>query len=64
MEWEELLNDDPLPWLLEDDPQNPGVRYFVLRDLLDLPPDDPRLRILPQVYGNRLVRHLPCPTGR
>jgi hypothetical protein len=29
------LNDDPLPWLLEDDPVNPGVRYFALRDLLD-----------------------------
>jgi len=43
MEWIEMLNDDPLAWLLEDDPQNPGVRYFVLRDLLDLPPDNPRV---------------------
>ena len=34
----------PLPWLLEADPINPGVRYFVLRDLLDRPPDDRDVR--------------------
>ena len=28
------LKADPLPWLLEPDPANPGVRYFTLRDLL------------------------------
>lgn len=33
-----------LPWLLESDPINPGVRYFVLRDLLDRPPDDHEVR--------------------
>jgi hypothetical protein len=32
---------DPLPWLLE--PASPGVRYLALRDLLDLPMDDPQL---------------------
>jgi len=32
---------DPLPWLLE--PQDPGVRYLALRDLLELPSDDPEL---------------------
>ena len=32
---------DPLSWLLE--PQDPGVRYLALRDLLDLPADDPEL---------------------
>jgi hypothetical protein len=32
-----------LPWLLEDDPANPGVRYFTLQDLLDKPPDDPQV---------------------
>jgi hypothetical protein len=32
-----------LEWLLEEDAENPGVRYFALRDLLDLPPTDPRL---------------------
>ncbi|HLG12442.1 MAG TPA: nitrogen fixation protein NifH [Dehalococcoidia bacterium] len=28
-----------LDWLLEEDAANPGVRYFALRDLLDLPRD-------------------------
>ena len=32
----EQLNGDPLPWLLENDPQNPGVRYFALRELLSI----------------------------
>ena len=32
---------DQLPWLLEPDKANPGVRYFALRDLLDGPEDDP-----------------------
>jgi hypothetical protein len=31
-----------LPWLLE--PEHPGVRYLALRDLLDLPSDDPELK--------------------
>lgn len=37
MNWKTMLHDDPLPWLLEDDPVNPGVRYFALRDLVGLP---------------------------
>lgn len=32
-----------LDWLLERDPENPGVRYFALAELLDLPPGDPDL---------------------
>ena len=40
-EWMKALNDNPLPWLLEPDPHNPGVRYFALTDLLDKPLDDP-----------------------
>ncbi len=39
--WMKKLNGDPLPWLLDPDPQNPGVRYFALVDLLDRLPDDP-----------------------
>ncbi len=35
------LNGDPLPWLLEPDTDNPGVRYFALRDLMGLPADHP-----------------------
>lgn len=33
------LNADPLPWLLENDLENPSIRYFALRDLLDQPDD-------------------------
>jgi hypothetical protein len=44
MNWLAKLNGDPLPWLLEPDPANPGVRYLTLRDLLDRPADDPELR--------------------
>ena len=35
MDWLASLNGDPIPWLIEPDPANPGVRYFALRDLLD-----------------------------
>jgi len=41
MSWKAQLRGDPLPWLLESD--DPGVRYLALRDLLDLPADDPEL---------------------
>jgi hypothetical protein len=37
------LNGNPLPWLLETDADNPGVRYFSLRRLLDLPEYDPQV---------------------
>lgn len=36
--------NDPLPWLLEEDPDNPGVRYFALRDLVGLPADSAEVR--------------------
>lgn len=41
--WHTRLNGDPLPWLLEPDPTNPGVRYFTLTGLLDRPGDDPEV---------------------
>ena len=44
MTWLERLNDDPIQWLLEADPANPGVRYFALRDLLDRGDDAPEVR--------------------
>jgi len=34
---------DPLPWLLEPDEANPGVRYFALRDLLGRADDAPEV---------------------
>ena len=47
MNWLAKLNGDPLPWLLEPDPANPGVRYFALRDLLDeVGPDVVRFTML------------------
>jgi hypothetical protein len=44
MSYLDQLPADPLPWLLEPDPANPGVRYFALRDLLERPEDDPEVR--------------------
>ncbi|HEY3312915.1 MAG TPA: hypothetical protein VGK00_14845 [Anaerolineales bacterium] len=41
MSWSNQVNGDPLAWLLE--PENPGVRYLALRDLLDRPDSDPEL---------------------
>jgi hypothetical protein len=40
MEWLSAVHDDPLPWLLEEDALNPGVRFFALTELLDLPLDE------------------------
>lgn len=42
MTWKDQLRSDSLSWLLEAD--DPGVRYLVLRDLLDLAPDDKKLK--------------------
>jgi hypothetical protein len=43
-DWQRELNDDPLSWLLEPDPANPGVRFFALRDLLGRSEADPEVR--------------------
>src|SRR5512146_1228453 len=43
MSWRNQLHENLLPWLLS--PESPGVRYLALRDLLDLPQDDPELRL-------------------
>ena len=39
-EWLGRLNEDPMPWLLEEDADNPGVRHFALKELLDRQPHD------------------------
>ena len=39
-----LNNSNPLPWLIEKDTDNPGVRYFALRDLLELSESDAEVR--------------------
>jgi hypothetical protein len=38
---EDIVNQEALAWLLE--PQDAGVRYLALRDLVGLPADDPEL---------------------
>lgn len=43
MNWQTMLNDDPLPWLLEEDAANPGVRYFALTDIVGMPADAPEV---------------------
>jgi hypothetical protein len=43
MSWRDSLKGDALSWLREPDPINPAIRYFVLRDLLDRPADDPEV---------------------
>jgi len=40
-EWKSVLKADPTGWLLE--PDNPPVRYFTLRDILEIPDDDPEV---------------------
>lgn len=41
MSWKDRLNGDPIPWLLEPDPENPGPRLFALRELLERPANAP-----------------------
>ncbi|MBU7042269.1 MAG: nitrogen fixation protein NifH [Theionarchaea archaeon] len=39
--WTDYPNADPLPWLLED--QNPSVRYWTLKNIIEVPERDPAL---------------------
>jgi hypothetical protein len=41
MPWQKQLNGDSISWLLEK--SDPGVRYLAMRDLLELPAEDPEL---------------------
>ena len=43
MSWLERLNSDPTPWLLENDPNNPGLHYFALRELMERPCHSPEV---------------------
>jgi len=40
--WKAILKADPTNWLLEE--ENPSVRYFTLKQILDKPEDDPDVR--------------------
>ena len=46
------LQDNPISWLLEVDPVNPGVRYFALTDLLELSAIDPDVIAAQQAVMN------------
>jgi hypothetical protein len=39
-----MKNHDPIDWLLEEDQDNPSIRYLALRDLLGLRESDPQVR--------------------
>lgn len=41
-DWKSILKADPINWLLED--ENPSVRYFTLKDILDKPEHDPEVQ--------------------
>ena len=47
-----------IDWLLEEDADNPGVRYFGLTDLLGLPEDAPKVR----AARRAVMEHGPVPT--
>jgi hypothetical protein len=42
--WKDRLNGDPVPWLLENDRSQPGVRYFTLRDILGRDENDSEVK--------------------
>jgi hypothetical protein len=42
MSWQDQLRGDSVSWLLESD--SPGVRYLALRDLMELPAEDAKLK--------------------
>jgi hypothetical protein len=42
--WKEKLKGNPLPWLLEADETQPGVRYFTLRDILGRDENDKEIK--------------------
>ena len=44
MVWADKVNARALDWLLEKDNEDPSVRYFALKDLLDLQSDDSQVR--------------------
>jgi hypothetical protein len=51
MNWKTQQNEDAIAWLLE--PDNSGVSYLAMRDLLDYPEDDPELnKARDQAYQN------------
>ena len=42
--WKEKLKGNPIPWLLENDRSQPGIRYFTLRDILGRDENDKEVK--------------------
>ena len=40
MAWKDFVSKETLDWLLEEDQENPSIRYLALKDLMDVPVDD------------------------
>ena len=43
-DWKDKLRGDPVSWLLETDTSQPAIRYFTLRDILDISDDDTEVK--------------------
>ena len=60
--WQAALNDDPLPWLLEED--DPAVRHLALRQLKDRPSGGRDVReARSRGHGQPSHQHLPRGAG-
>ncbi len=57
MYWGTQSQTAAVEWLLSPDPDNPGVRYFALKDLLDRPAGDPEVKAARQ----EVMTHGPVP---
>jgi len=56
-DWRNVLNGDPIPWLLE--PDNPSVRYFTLTEILDRPTTDAEVQeTKAAITDSRIVRDI------
>jgi hypothetical protein len=42
--WKDKLNADPIPWLLENDRNQPAIRYYTLRDILGCDENDKEVK--------------------
>ena len=43
--WKDKLNTDPVPWLLENDETQPGIRYLALRDIIGRDENDKEVKV-------------------
>jgi len=46
-DWKDKLNADPVPWLLEQDENQPAICYYALRDILDRDENDKEVKAGP-----------------